>query len=84
MRAHEALIAWTPCDDTLETRGQVRVGRLICGDNDWTAGFANTGGAARIDGRDWRGAKSIARVFLEFNSIVLRMALTRRLRTAPL
>jgi len=59
MKAHEALIAWTPPDDSIctATVGQVKVGRLLAADEaDWTKPFACTGGAAFIETRKLRAA----------------------------
>jgi hypothetical protein len=73
MKAHEALIAWTPADwPTGNTQGQVKVGPLITKENDWTTPFEYTGGAAYTERRDWRGQQSLAQVFIEFHTLVVR------------
>jgi hypothetical protein len=75
MKAHDALIAWTPVHTTHrpDTIGQVKIGPLLReGAVDWTKPFAFTGGAARVDRRKWRGPKSVAQVFIEFNMLVVR------------
>jgi hypothetical protein len=75
MKAHDALIAWTPVHTTHrpKTIGQVKVGPLLHdGGEDWSKLFAFTGGAAQVDRRKWRGAKSVAQVFIEFHTLVVR------------
>jgi hypothetical protein len=73
MKAHEALIAWTPPDNADATAGQVKVGPLIAaGEADWTKPFACTGGAAFVETRKLRGAESLAQLFIDFHTIVVR------------
>jgi hypothetical protein len=76
MKAHEALIAWTPAyaaDLHPATVGQVKVGPLLGeGDADWTKPYAMTGGASEVALRSWRGDKSRARLFIEFHTLVVR------------
>ena len=73
MKAHEALIAWTPADFDSPTAGQVKVGALtIPSGPDWTAPYRFTGGAAFVDRRSWRGDKSVRMLFVEFNTLVVR------------
>jgi hypothetical protein len=75
MKAHEALIAWTPTYlDDEPTIGQVKVGLLMMADEahrDWTAPYACTGGAAYLAVRDLRGKASIIRLLVEFIEIVV-------------
>jgi hypothetical protein len=76
MKAHEALIAWTPNTSGWRERataGQVKVGPLIDADNvDWTNPFSHTGGAAYIQRRKLRGAESVAKLFIDFHTLVVR------------
>jgi hypothetical protein len=73
MKARETVIAWTPVYwATGATQGKVEVGPLIAGTNDWTVGYACTGGAAYVERRNWRGPKSVAALFIDFHTIVVR------------
>lgn len=86
MKAHEALIAWTPAGigehehDTpyWRTRGQVKIGPLLRTDDggnrdrDWTKGFACTGGAAYTTRRKLRGDASTKMVLVDFVDMVVR------------
>jgi hypothetical protein len=75
MKAHEALIAWTPANWPVagKTQGQVKVGPQISDPHhDWTTSFSFTCGAADTARRTWRGDRSVAQVFIEFNTIVVR------------
>jgi hypothetical protein len=71
MKAHEAVIAWTPANWCSKTRGRVAVGRLIYNDRGWTAPYACAGGAAYPPRRDLRGAESLVRVFIDFHNLVV-------------
>lgn len=73
MKAHEALIAWTPADEVNEpTAGQVKVGNLLVDESkDWTKPYTHTGGAAYSSRRELRGAESIMCVFIDFHSLVV-------------
>lgn len=73
MKAAEALIAWTPARETDQpTCGQVKVGHLLHeGEVDWTDPYTSTGGAAHVDRRSYTGWKSIALVFIDFNTLVV-------------
>ncbi len=56
MKAHEALIAWTPVDtpDCEQTAGEVEVLPRAGGYN-WPVFFARVGGAAYVERRKLRG-----------------------------
>jgi hypothetical protein len=70
IRAHEALLAWTPLDCTWKagTAGQVKVGPLIASAHhrDWTDPYLNTGGAAYVHRRSLRGKAALAEVLADF------------------
>jgi hypothetical protein len=74
MKACEALIAWTPaCETDNPTCGQVKVGPVIREHpRDWTEGYSSTGGAAYTRVRNLRGAASVAQIFIDFHSMVVR------------
>jgi hypothetical protein len=73
MKAHEALIAWTPRDSGNPTAGQVKVGRLLRdGEGDWTDPFSFTGGAAYMRVRSLRGPESVSQLFIDFHTMVVR------------
>ncbi|SRR6266508_1369674 len=75
MKAHEALIAWTPVGtpDFEQTAGEVVVSALPCaGGHDWVAFFERVGGAAYVERRKLRGDASTLRMFLDFHQIVVR------------
>jgi hypothetical protein len=73
MKASEALIAWSPAYSRKATRGQVKVGPLL-DENvaDWTEPYSFTGGAAFQARRDMKGWQSIARVLIDFHTLVIR------------
>ena len=72
MKAHEALIAWTPLEIGHGTSGQVKVGRLIKnGGLDWTAPYSHTCGAAYSNRRSMRSHESMARLFQDFQYFVV-------------
>ena len=62
MKAHEALIAYTPADcDGDPAAGRVEIGRLVASEGpDWTDPYLMTVGAAYYVRRNWRGYRSIA------------------------
>jgi len=73
VKAYEALIAWTPRNDRRPTAGQVKVGPLRReGESDWASPFAMTGGAAWVATRELRGAQSVARLFIDFHTLIVR------------
>ncbi len=73
MKACDALIAWTPVYWQGPGRGEIKVGPLPRSDrSDWTKPYAFTGGAAFMNVRELLGAESVARVFVDFNTAVLR------------
>lgn len=73
MKASKALIAWTPAGWDSPTAGQVKIGRLLkYGESDWAAPYDFTGGAAHMSTRKLDGAEAVARVFIEFNTLVVR------------
>jgi hypothetical protein len=72
VKASEALIAWTPLDADIPTRGQLEVGLLVSdNDRDWTAPYSHTGGAAHLDRRAMRGAESVIRLLRDFQYLVV-------------
>ena len=78
MKAHEAVIAWTPADwSGRDTQGKVEVGRLISDtEGDWTAPYAYVGGAAYLAIRDSRGPEGVAQLFIDFHTLVVRDGLS--------
>src|SRR5437016_1265779 len=74
MKAHEALIAWTPRKrDDRSTAGQVKVGPLRReGEPDWARSFSMTGGAAYTVVQEMRGAQSVAKLFVDFHTLIVR------------
>jgi hypothetical protein len=68
LKANVALIAWTPLDKDLPTRGRVKVGLLedINGE-DWTERYAHLGG----DPRETNGNASLVSVFRDFQYLVV-------------
>ncbi len=73
MKAHEALIAWTPANLHTPTSGQVKVGPLLNeGEYDWTWPYSFSGGAALTRVRKLRGGESIAQLFIDFHTLVVR------------
>jgi hypothetical protein len=71
MKAHEALIAWTPTFRDSPTAGQVAVGTLR-GGHEWTKPYTTSGGAAYTATRQLRGEASALMLFIEFHTIVVR------------
>jgi hypothetical protein len=77
MKAHEAVIAWTPADclesEYEETAGEVVVVNLHRrGGREWCRPFERVGGASFPARRKLRGVESTARLFIDFHQIVLR------------
>ena len=74
MKAYEAMIAWTPAYYQGDlTVGQVEVGPLVKeGDPDWTKSYRFTGGAAFASRHGARGAESLAYLFIDFHTLVVR------------
>lgn len=73
MKHCEALIAWTPVGFDKKTDGMVAVGHLVGKyEPDWTAPYAYTGGAAYIDVRNMSGNESLAKIFIDFHSMIVR------------
>ena len=73
MKISETLIAWTPATANSPTAGTVKVGPLIkAGTQDWAAPYLMTGGAAYTAVRKLSGIDAVARVFIEFNTLVAR------------
>lgn len=79
MRATEAMIAYTPAyyndGPKAATRGQVKIGPLLNtarGDNDWSRPYAFTIGAAELARRKYLTHQSLAQVFIDFHTIVVR------------
>ncbi|HWC63641.1 MAG TPA: hypothetical protein VG501_08465 [Rhizomicrobium sp.] len=74
LKLSEAIIAWSPIDAKgkfKKTAGQVRVGPLIePTEQDWTADYASTGGAAFIAVRRLRGGEAKIHVLKEFVKLV--------------
>jgi hypothetical protein len=81
MKAHEALIAWTPVDtpDAEDTDGKIVVGDIPYSTFDWTQRFVATGGAAVPGRQDLRGDALKVALFLEFLEIVVRDGLDPQL-----
>jgi len=76
-RAHEVAIAWTPADEDDDfdnpTSGTVKVGpRGRDGTFSWTDPWFYTIGAVFTSRDRLRGAKSVAQVMLDFNTLVVR------------
>jgi hypothetical protein len=74
MKANEALIAWTPAGDPDDpTSGKVKVGELLSNPHakDWTDPFTHTGGAAYAEVRELTGHASVARLFIDFHTLVV-------------
>lgn len=71
MKACEAVIAWTPSwMDDHPTRGMVKVGpKPIRG---WADPYRFTGGAIDFDRSQLRGMESIAMLFIDFHTLVVR------------
>lgn len=68
MKANEALIAWPP-----GSKDEIGVGPLLAvGARDWTHPYRYTGGAAFTQTRDKAGVESVAQVFVDFHTIVVR------------
>lgn len=65
------MIAWTPLDYDLPTKGQIAVGRVL--PDDWTVPYAFTGGLALS--RDLRGDKSIILMFHDLQYFVVEKRL---------
>ncbi len=56
LKAHEAIVAWTPPGCDYSKRGQIRIGTFIRDDEpDWSAPYLCTDGAAWAFVRDLRG-----------------------------
>ena len=74
MNVAEAMIAWTPIHATkTPSAGTLKVGPLLQpGDADWTRPFLYTGGASETHVRALTGRKAVARIFIEFNTLVAR------------
>ena len=78
MRAHKALIAWTPAGLPkgglhTSTIGMVAIGPVPEREGtDWTADYSMTGGAAFAGREKMLGVKSIARLMVDFHTIVVR------------
>ena len=81
MNVAEAMIAWTPIHATKTTSaGTLKVGPLLQpGDADWTRPFLYTGGASETHVRALTGRKAVARIFIEFNTLVARDGLSPQL-----
>jgi hypothetical protein len=75
MKAHEAVIFWTPPGTTAhkETAGEVAIcPHLHPLGIAWGQQFERVGGAAHVDRRGLRGAESTARLFVDFHQLVVR------------
>lgn len=74
MKAKDALIAWTPADFRDDpSAGQVKVGPAPNEPApEWLAMFAYTGGAAYALVRNLTGDAAKARLFIDFNTLVVR------------
>jgi hypothetical protein len=75
MKAHEAVIAWTPMSFNHKlTRGQVMIGPLTQeGERpDWAKPYVMTGGAISPKWREKRGTYLTTVVFVLFNTLVVR------------
>jgi hypothetical protein len=80
MKAHEAVIAWTPSRKhdgeakDHDRAGEVRVEPLLSEDDphDWTDEFDHVSGAADVERRGWRGVGSVLRLMLDFHTLVTR------------
>ena len=71
MKAHEALIAFSPPFADTPTAGQMKVGRLLHDyDPDWTRPFLCTGGAAWVYRRNLRGQESLYCLICEMEDLV--------------
>jgi hypothetical protein len=75
LSAQKALIAWSPArgpQRSEATRGRVKIGPLLEeGDEDWTAPYVCTGGAAWTAQRTRTGPALIARLFIDFHTLVV-------------
>ncbi|MEH2534426.1 hypothetical protein V1277_006278 [Bradyrhizobium sp. AZCC 1588] len=75
MKACNALIVWTPTNVDgipLELRGRVEV-RTLQSCRDWIKPpFSRTGGASSVAVRKMTGLKSELRLFIEFQTLVVR------------
>jgi hypothetical protein len=77
MKAHEAVIVWTPrlkkdrylTKDYSDTIGKVRIEK---GGGAWTLAYSHSGGACMATVEAMRGIKSIVRVFIDFHTVVVR------------
>ena len=75
MKAHEALIFWTPpgSSEYRETAGDVAIcPHLHPIGAGWGRQFERVGGAAHADRRKLRGAESTARLFIDFHQLIVR------------
>lgn len=75
MKYSEALIAWTPVRHRHrpETTGQLQVGPLLSlSENRWAKRFSCSGGAAYVATRKLAGDQAVARLFIEFHTLVVR------------
>lgn len=77
LKAQEALIAWTPAREPWldwTASGQIKVGPLLPDRYapDWTKPYACTGGACETRIQKMRGMKSVAQLFIDFHTIVVR------------
>ena len=73
MKVNEAVIAWTPTYyENSPTAGSVIVRHISEQASGWLDEYVNSGGAVYTDWKEHRGWISIAKIFIEFNTLVTR------------